>query len=311
MKNNQIYVVLIGIMFLWGVNVSAIKVLVNQFDVMTITALRIFVASIFVLIILAFMKKVRLPRKEEWILLLGGTLTNVVFHHYFLADGLSKTSAANGGLILGLGPLLTAVLSVTILKEKLTGLRFLGFMLGGAGVSFTVLAGSGKLGDVSIGDVEVFLSILSQALSFLIIKKASQTMDARLMTGYMLLMGSFVLMVIAVVKEPTGFMTLRDGSTSIWFVFVFSALIATAVGHMLYNSSIKKIGAASASIFLNFNTFFALVGAGLFLGEKLLPAHFIGLVLIVMGVSFGSGAIEVYLRNRKLMQLERESDSST
>ncbi|AXH99769.1 DMT family transporter [Sporosarcina sp. PTS2304] len=302
MKNKQVYVVLIGIMFMWGINVSAIKVLVNQFDVITITALRIFAASLFVFFLLACMKLVRLPRKEEWLLLLGGMLTNVVFHHYFLADGLSKTSAANGGLILGLGPLLTAVLAVTILKEQLTVLRLIGFLLGGAGVSFTVLAGSGKLGAASIGDIEVFLSILSQALSFLIIKKASQTMDARLMTGYMLLMGSVVLMVVAVIKEPTGFQTLSEGPWSIWLVFAFSALLATAVGHMLYNSSIKKIGAASASIFLNFNTFFALIGAGLFLGEKILLAHFVGFVLIVMGVSLGSGAIETYWRGRKVKQ---------
>lgn len=286
-------------MFIWGINVSAIKVLVYHFDPLTITALRIFVASIVVLIFLRLMKLLRLPQKGEWRLLFLGALTSVVLHHAFLADGLSKTSAANGGLILGLGPLLTAVLAVLILKEQLTGLRLIGFLLGGAGVSFTVLAGNGKLGDVSIGDFEILLAIVSQACSFIVIKKVLQTMDARLLTGYMLFVGSLVLLVMAFIKEPTSFLELLDGSTSTWLVFLFSAVIATALGHLVYNSAIKKIGAAGTAIFLNLNTFFSLLGAGLFLGETLLPAHFIGLVLIILGVSLGSGAIEVYWRRKK------------
>ncbi|MBY0223219.1 DMT family transporter, partial [Sporosarcina aquimarina] len=168
MKNSQIYIVLIGVMLLWGVNVSALKVLVDHFAPITITAVRIFTAASMVFIILFSMKKIRLPHREEWGLVIGGAFTGVVAHHYFLSDGLGKTSAANGGLILGLGPLLTAVLSVIILKEKLTIWRLSGFLLGGIGVGFTVLAGSGGLGEVSIGDMEILLAILSQAFSFII-----------------------------------------------------------------------------------------------------------------------------------------------
>ncbi|WP_342536802.1 DMT family transporter [Sporosarcina sp. FSL K6-3508] len=304
MKNSQIYIVLIGVMLLWGVNVSALKVLVDHFAPITITAVRIFTAASMVFIILFSMKKIRLPHREEWGLVIGGAFTSVVAHHYFLSDGLGKTSAANGGLILGLGPLLTAVLSVIILKGKLTIWRLSGFLLGGIGVGFTVLAGSGGLGEVSIGDMEILLAILSQAFSFIIIKKASEKMDARLLTGYMLLIGSLFLLLIALWKEPNGITSLRTGSISIWLIFLFSALFATAIGHMVYNSMIQKIGAAGASIFLNLNTFFSLIGAGLFLGEKLLPAHFIGLIFIVLGVSLGSGALEYYMRSMRKMGTE-------
>ena len=298
MKDLKVFITLVFVMFTWGVNVSALKYLVTYFDPITMTSLRIMSAASLVFIILFFLKKIRLPRNREWSYILGGATTNVVLHHYFLAEGLSKTSAANGGLILGLGPLLTATLSVLILKEKITFLRFLGFLFGGIGVSVVVLAGSGKLGEISFGDIEIFLSILSQAFSFILIKNASKTMDARLLTGYMFLFGSVILFIIALIKEPGGLAELQRGTPTVWAVFLFSALIATGVGHMLYNSAIGKIGAARTSIFLNLNTFFALIGASIFLGEKIYLAHFIGLILIIAGVLFGSGSLETLMRNR-------------
>ncbi|PIC89112.1 EamA family transporter [Sporosarcina sp. P21c] len=298
MKDIKVLITLVLVMLTWGINVSALKYLVTYFDPITMTSMRIMSAAVPVFVILFFLKKIRLPRNREWLYIVGGAATNVVMHHYFLAEGLSRTSAANGGLILGLGPLLTATLAVFILKEKVTGVRALGFLFGGIGVSIVVLGGSGKVGELSFGDVEIFLSILSQAISFMLIKKASSTMDARLLTGYMLLIGSIILVIIALIKEPGGFAELSKGTPTVWGVFLFSALIATAVGHMAYNSAIQTIGAARASIFLNFNTFFALIGASIFLGESIYPAHFIGLVFIVAGVLFGSGSLEMFIRNR-------------
>ena len=69
---------------------------------------------------------------------------------------------------------------------------------------------------------------------------------------------------------------------------------------------IGKIGAAETSIFLNLSTFFSLIGAALFLKEDLLPAHFIGLFLIVTGVILGSGSLEELLMRRKVRLHEHQ-----
>ena len=304
MSSSRVYFVLTAIMLIWGINVSVIKILVEHFMPVTITAFRIFGAAITVFLTLGILGKVRRPRSNEWIYIIGGALLSVVGHHYFLSEGLSKTTAANGGLILGLGPLLTAILSMALLKQRPTRTRLLGFLLGGAGVSFTVLAGSGGVSAASTGDLEVFLSILSQALSFIVIKKAAETLDPRLLTGYMLLIGSVLLFLISLWKEPSGLESLANGTPAVWTAFFFSAVLATALGHMLYNRAIGQIGAAEASIFLNLNTFFSLIGAALLLGEAILPAHFIGLLLIVPGVLFGSGSVEEFIvrRRRKLQR---------
>lgn len=286
-------------MLIWGFNVSIIKILVAHFPPVTITSLRIFTAGVTVFIILGLTKQLRIPYKNEGVYIFFGALLSVVSHHYFLAAGLVSTTAVNAGLILGMGPLLTAVFSMILLKRKPTWIRLAGFILGGLGVTLTILAGGKGFTSMNSGDLDILLSILSQAMSFIIIRKASETMDTRLLTGYMLMIGSILLFILSLWAEPGGIHTLTDGTPLVWLAFAISAVFATAVGHMVYNYAIGQIGAAEASIFMNLSTFFSLAGAALFLSEPLFPAHFFGLILIVSGVVLGSGSLEELFLKKK------------
>ena len=86
---------LVGLTFVWGLNVSLVKVLVEHFQPVTITSIRIFTAALTVFLVLSLSRRIRLPYKKEWIYIIGGSLTAVIFHHYFLSVGLSRTSATN------------------------------------------------------------------------------------------------------------------------------------------------------------------------------------------------------------------------
>lgn len=286
-------------MMVWGFNVPALKTLVTAFTPVTITSLRIFTAGITVFIILGIMKKIRIPTRRESLFIIGGGLLNVVSHHYFLSVGLTQTTSTNGGLILGTGPLLTALLASILLRNRPTVIKVIGFLLGGIGVSIIVLSGGEGLGNLNSGDLMVFISIFSQALSFIIISRAAKTLDPRLLTGYMLVFGSVILFIIGMVKEPGGLTHLGHASAGIWVLFFASAMLATAVGHMLYNHSIGQLGAAETSIFLNLNTFFSLIGAALFLGEKITSYHLLGLLFIILGVICGAGTLEELIQKRK------------
>lgn len=299
MSSMKIYSMLVVLTLVWGVNVSLVKVLVDHMQPVTITSLRIFTAGLTVFLVLGLSGRIRLPYKKEWKYIIGGSFTAVIFHHYFLSVGLSHTSATNAGLILGMAPLLTVILSMFFFKKKPTMITGLGFILGGIGVSITVLFGSGQLQGIRLGDFEVFLAILSQAFSFILIKKASKTMNPVLLTGYMLFIGSLVLFVMSLMIEPGGLASLTNTTPFIWVIFFFSAIFATGLGHMVYNYAISQIGAAEASIFLNLNTLFSIIGAALLLGEILKPAHYFGFVLIVSGVILGSGTLETMILKRK------------
>ncbi|WP_445505597.1 DMT family transporter [Niallia sp. 03091] len=307
MKKSTIYFILLCVMVTWGMNVIATKVLVANFLPTTMTAFRIFTAGICVFIILFSLKKVRMLTKKEWVYVCLGALFNVVGHHYFLSIGLKNTSATNGGLILGMGPLLSTILAIIFLRSAVTVSKMVGVFFGLLGVYFIVLKGANGWNGVSFGDLYMFISILSQAISFIMIKKVSNTLDPRLMTGFMLIIGSICLFMISLFTEPNGLASMAKGSFSVWLIFFSSAIIATALGHMAYNYAVGKIGVTEAAIFINLNPFFALVGAVLFLGETIVLSQATGFVFIIVGILLGSGALEEFIRKMKRNPLKLAS----
>lgn len=298
MNQWKIYVILTFVMLIWGFNLPSVKYLVSHVDPVTLTAFRILLAGVSVFVILAAVKLLRWPRKSEWKFIFLGSTLNVVAHHYFLSSGLAITSGSNAGLILGTGPMLTAVLVSLIMRSYPSRLQWLGVVIGLAGVAATVLVGSETTG-MNLGDVFVFISILAQVLSYIVISRAAGSMDPRLLTAYMFVVGAVLLFIISLIQEPGEIRAFAEVPPMFWLAFVFSAVIGTAVGHMLYNYSIGQAGPTKAAIFMNLNTLFSLVGASVILGEAITSRHIFGLVLIVIGVLFGSGAAEDLIRKRK------------
>lgn len=296
----KVYGILITVMLIWGFNLPVVKYLVSTVEPVTLTSFRILTAGATVLAILSVFRLVRLPSRREWKFIFLGALLNVVLHHYFLSIGLSMTSGSNAGLILGTGPVLTAVLVSLIMRVYPTRLQWFGVFLGLLGVTATVLAGDGGASGMSVGDIFVFISILAQVLSYIVIMRAAKTLDPRLLTGYMFLVGSAILFVISLIQEPGELARFAEVPPLFWAAFLASATLGTAIGHMLYNYSVGKAGPSKAAIFMNLNTLFSLVGANVLLGEVITSRHIAGLLLIVCGVVFGSGAAEdLWLKRKK------------
>lgn len=295
----KIYGLLFFVMALWGFNLSALAVLVRHIDPITLTAARILTAGLAVLSIAKVVGIFRLPTKSEWKTIGIITIFNVVLHHSFLAIGLTKTSGVNAGIILGAAPLVTMVLSVLFLHYRISSIRLIGFFLGFIGILITSIAGTAGIEAISIGDLFVFLCMIAQAISFILIGRLTPSFDPRLLTGYMLVAGSAAIFAVSIVMEKDLSQLTRLLDPKLGFTFLFSALFATAFGHMVYNFAIQKVGPAETTIFVNLNTLFALVGAAIFLKEAILKNHFIGLLFIIFGVFLGSGTLENLLRTRK------------
>lgn len=299
MQKFKPYIMLVLIMITWGFNVPLIKILVSTFEPVTITAFRIFTASVVVFFILGKMGKVHWPAIYHWKYIIGGGIFNVFLHHLFLGLGAAETTAVHMGIILGLGPILTAVMAMAFFRRGLSLLRLLGVFTGTAGVLVTVLGGGDGINGMAVGDLYIFLSILAQAFSFILVSRAGRDMDPLLLTGYMQLFGSFGLFLVSLAMEPAGLASLANVSWSTIVIFLLSAVGATAIGHLVYNSAITKIGPSEAAIFLNLNTFFSIVGSAVILGEPVYYYHWLGLMLIVPGVLLGSGAVEEMIFKRR------------
>ena len=298
MNQWKIYGMLVFVMLIWGVNLPMLKYLIAEVSPVTLTAFRILTAGITVFLILWKMKLIRKPSKQEWKYIAIGSLTNVVGHHYFLNMGLSITSGTHGGLILGTGPMLTAIAGAFILRYFPSKIQWLGVIFGTIGVSLSVAGGS-DIGSSGLGDFFVFLAIIAQVMSYMVISKAARTLDPRLLTAYMLVIGSLILIIISFIQEPNAITQFAEMDLKFWAIFFASAIFSTAIGHMLYNYAVGKAGATKSAIFMNLNTVFSLIFSVIFLGEVLGWNHLASLIFIIAGVILGSGAAEDLWKKRK------------
>lgn len=301
------YGILFTLMMIWGLNVVALKILVEHFPPVTMQSLRVFTAGIVLSIFMIMSKSFsRLTKKELSITLIAGVF-GVFGHHFFIALGLSRTTASNAGLILALVPLTTSLLAIIFLNNKLTMFRFIGIILGLIGVTFIVLKGNSNLGTISIGDLYILGAVLTQAISFIIIKKGTETIDSRLLTSIMMVFGSTILFVVSLFLEPNRISEIFTIGYPYWILFFASAIIATGLGHMTYNSAISKLGAGETSIFINLTPFFSLTSSALFLGELIKVTQIFGFILIIIGVILGTGLFETFVLKEKIVRANTPS----
>ncbi|MBL3645556.1 DMT family transporter [Bacillus sp. RHFB] len=276
---------------IWGLNLVIIKVLVEDLPPQTMTAFRIMMAGITALIIIVLGKSFRRLSKKEWIYTLLGMLFGVILHHLLIAVGLTMIDASNASLILALVPLTTAILAVLFLGEQLTKLRVIGFILALTGVFF-IQGGSFSNMQLSQGELILIIAMFVQAISFIFVKKATETLDSKQVTTIMYLAGSIGLLIISFITEPGGVSEMTSASLFTYFLFIVSGLVATGIGYIVFNAAIQQIGAGQTAIFNNFVPFFGLVFSAIFLNETITTSQLIGFVFIVAGVLFGTGYIE-------------------
>ncbi|MFC4735757.1 DMT family transporter [Bacillus daqingensis] len=298
MKHFSVYATLMFVMIVWGLNVVAVKYLVDVMHPVQMQGVRIGAAGIAALAILYVLKELKKPNRKEILLIGAAALFGQVLHHSLLAWGLLNTTAGNASLILGLIPVTTAVFAAVLLRERLNLLRIVGILIGFSGVMLIIIPSNEALSAAAGGDLLIFLSMISQAFSFILIRQASISLPAGAMTAYMLLAGSIVLIGLSFITGG-GETVFQPHTAAVWTVFFSSALLATGAGHILFNRAIQKIGPSQTAVFNNFVPFFALGGSWLFLGETITVYQGASFLLIVIGVLLGTEYAEYQYKKYK------------
>src|SRR5699024_7542433 len=126
-------------------------------------------------------------------------------------------------------------------RVMLSRIQMLGVFVSFTSVFLLITNTGAQIGGVDIGQIYVLLSMLLQSLSYIYIRKATYTMEPKQLTALMLFIGSVGLFIYSFLTEPNGMKEMfLNTSTNVWLLLIFSAVASSAIGQMLYNSSIQK-----------------------------------------------------------------------
>jgi len=210
---------------------------------------------------------------------------------YFILEsyGISMTTAAFSGLMIGLSPVIGLVFGVLFLKERCTGLQIVCTVLSVVGVAMT---GTGGLGTVSLTGFLILLATAICAALFPILSRSTAShFSAYERTYVMIGMGSIVFTVMALLQNRGNLQALSAPLSvgTFWIAVVYLAVVSSVGAFLLINYSLNHISAGRTLIFSNFTTVISILAGIFILGEQFSLVQLLGIVIItasVFGVSY-------------------------
>lgn len=127
----------------------------------------------------------------------------------------------------------------------------------------------------------MFICMLAFSGSILLMKKLTERMDTLVATVYSTVLGFISLYPVAVWSEA---FVLVKPHFWWWVLLIGSALLIQGLCAVIWNAQIRKVGAAKASLFLNFQPFVAMVLGFIALGNPITLTQVAGSFLIICGV---------------------------
>ncbi|MDF2568426.1 MAG: carboxylate/amino acid/amine transporter [Sporomusa sp.] len=294
--NKRITLMMIAVVFLWGVNVVMIKYLTNYYPPLALAGIRMVLAAVFLLPAIFYPDGWKPVPKAAWGPICGVALFNIFLHQITLSWGINATSATHASLILALNPLFTTLAASRAVNEPLNWNKAAGVVLGLSGVLFIVTNKTDAGQATLIGDGVMAAAMLVYVAGSLCVKKGAQYTRPIIITVYSHLIAAPFLVVLGLIVNPVW---VYEGAFQFWPIalLLFSSWFSTALGAVLWNTGIHRIGASTASLFLNGQPVVGLFASAIFLNEILIWQHYIALILVLMGVSLGTGAIATWRKN--------------
>lgn len=201
--------------------------------------------------------------------------------------GLALTPASDSALIVPTTIPLATALFATLIHERLTSRKVLGFAIATAGAVLVIVGGQQTGTDVSGLRLRGDLLELGAAISW----AASLTIGAFVLRheggvlGYVTLMvvlGTAMLLPLGALEQ--GYRDVPSWTADAWVAAGFLGVFSTAVAYVLFLWAVKRFGASLAAMVTYLTPVAALVLAFVILAERPLVVQLIGGAVIAIGV---------------------------
>jgi drug/metabolite transporter (DMT)-like permease len=280
--------------FVWGLNFTAVKGALADFDPLSFNAIRFGTSS---LILLSFLwvreRSLGIRRKDIRRFIMLALIGNTIYQLFFIM-GIARTTATNSALILATTPIFIVLFGALLGVERISSRVVQGVVLSFTGVVMIIL-GSGQplaLSDQSIiGDLLIIANPICWSIYTVLSKPMLQEYSPLKLTTVTMAMGAVPLILVAVPSLSSE--NWAAISTNAWLELAFSACFAIAIGYVIWYIGVSRIGSARTALYDNLVTVFAVASAWILLAEGMTAIQIIGAALVF---------ISLYVARRKPKQ---------
>jgi len=223
--------------------------------------------------------------KRNWRILVLLGLFSVGCYNTFVYIALQSTTATNATMLNSFIPVATIVFAFALMGKRLTRLEAAGAALSLIGVMVIVARGEldTLLGlSLNRGDVWMMLAVLSWGLYTVGLNWRPKNMHPMLMLAALTVVGLAVLTPAYAWELGTGKQI--ELSTGTLIAIVYIGIFPGFLGYVFYNAGVAAVGPSRGALFIHLMPVFGTILAVIFLGERPLWFHFVGISLVFAGI---------------------------
>jgi drug/metabolite transporter (DMT)-like permease len=302
LQSHKLSILLIAPFFLWGTAMVAMKGVIPNTTPLFMAGVRLLPAGILVLITAMVLRRPQPKSWKAWLWISLFALVDGALFQGFLAEGLVRTGAGLGSVMIDSQPLAVALLSGWLFSEIIGLWGWMGLCIGALGISliglpdewiFNLLQGNSLAIDISVqglfqnGEWLMLLASLSMAVGTVMIRFVTRHVDPVVATGWHMIIGGLPLFALSGIWESEQWVHLNLYD---WSALTYSTIFGSAIAYGLffYFASTGNLTSLSALTFLT--PVFALLFGSLLLSEVLSPLQWIGV---------GMTLVSIYLINQR------------
>ncbi|PNH99045.1 EamA family transporter [Vibrio diazotrophicus] len=268
----------IGVMVIWGVNFSAIKLGVNQLDPFLIAAARFILATF---PIIFFVKKPNVPIKYlmAYGLVFGTGIWGMAYCS--IAFGLSSGMAS---VLLQLDVLTSIAVGALLYKEVITKQMWFGILAALVGLTLSIIYTNGNI--TLLGFVFILIAAICWPMMGVIIRHSgTKAPFAFNIWGMLFAPIPLVLLSIAINGVEGLITTYEQWNGSAWFSVLFQAYPTTLFGYWVWNKMVLSYPMSKLAPLTLLTSVFALLSGYLFFAETLSTVQWISCTLFLIGIT--------------------------
>ncbi|KAG8373546.1 hypothetical protein BUALT_Bualt11G0035800 [Buddleja alternifolia] len=279
---------LISPFFFWGTAMVAMKEVLPKTGPFFVSAFRL-IPSGFLLIGFAASKGRSFPSGlSAWLSISAFALIDASCFQGFLAEGLERTTAGLGSVIIDSQPLTVAILASLFFGESIGYIGAAGLVLGVVGLLLLeVPAFNFDANNFSLwgsGELWMLLAAQSMAIGTVMVRWVSKYSDPVMATGWHMVIGGLPLVAISILNHDPALTRFDELTSSDVSALLYTSIFGSAIsyGVYFYNATRGSLTKLSSLTFLT--PMFASVFGFIYLGETFTPLQLVGALVTVAAI---------------------------
>lgn len=283
------WTVLVSPFFFWGTAMVAMKEVLPKAGPFFVSSFRLVPAGLLLVAFAAYRGRKFPSGFNAWLAICVFALVDATCFQGFLAQGLQRTSAGLGSVIIDSQPLTVAVLAALLFGESIGVVGATGLVLGVIGLLLlelpAIAADENNFSLWGSGEWWMLLAAQSMAVGTVMVRWVSKYSDPIMATGWHMIIGGIPLAGIAILNhEPAINGGLVELTSNDLLALLYTSIFGSAIsyGVYFYNATRGSLTKLSSLTFLTplFASFFGF----LYLGESFSPLQLTGALVTVAAI---------------------------